>query len=231
MAKTAIVAASATIIESISIRRDSQGRYSLNDLHRAAMMAGNATENHAPAQFLRNDGVKAFVSAYDAEESDVQKCTSVHSVKGGKNQGTYAAELIAIRYAAWIDPSFEVKVYRTFQRVAQKSDDWRTLRHASASTNKVVNAILQHTRADAGKDTQHFHYANEAKLVNWAVCGEFKGLNRDELSESDLDLLAHLEERNAVLLGRGLTREQRQPMLKQYAMDWRMKRDMLLPKS
>ena len=231
MAKTAIVAASATVIESISIRRDAEGRYSLNDLHRAAMMAGKATENHAPAQFLRNDGVKAFVSAYDAEESDVQKCTSVHSVKGGKNQGTYAAELIAIRYAAWIDPSFEVKVYRTFQRAAQKSDDWRTLRHASASTNKVVNAILQHTRADAGKDTQHFHYANEAKLVNWAVCGEFKGLNRDELSESDLDLLAHLEERNAVLLGRGLTREQRQPMLKQYAMDWRMKRDLLLPKS
>lgn len=227
MAKTAIVAASATIIESISIRRDHQGRYSLNDLHRAAMMAGKATESQRPGNFLKADTVQAFIDAYDAEESDATKIASVHSVKGGKNQGTYAVELIAIRYAAWIDPSFEVKVYRTFQRAAQKSDDWRTLRHASASTNKVVNAILQHTRADAGKDTQHFHYANEAKLVNWVVCGEFKGLNRNELGDSDLDLIAHLEERNAVLLGRGLTREQRQPMLKQYAMDWRMKRDLL----
>lgn len=239
MAKTAIVAASATIIESISIRRDSQGRYSLNDLHRAAIMAGKATESQRPGNFLKADTVQAFIDAYDAEESDAtkiasvdaKKIASVHSVKGGNNQGTYAAELIAIRYAAWIDPSFEVKVYRTFQRAAQTSDDWRTLRHASASTNKVVNAILQHTRADAGKDTQHFHYANEAKLVNWAVCGQFTGLNRDNLSAADLDLLAHLEERNAVLLGRGLTREQRQPMLKQYAMDWRMKRDLLLPKS
>lgn len=247
MAKTAIVAASATIIESIPIRRDAQGRYSLNDLHRAAMMAGKATESQRPGEFLRSDGVRRFIAAFDARSTDMQNCTStdagkaasvdarkiasVNSVKGGKNQGTYAAELVAIRYAAWIDADFEVGVYLTFQAAAQKSDDWRTLRHASASTNKVVNAILQHTRADAGKDTQHFHYANEAKLVNWVVCGEFKGLNRNELGDSDLDLIAHLEERNAVLLGRGLTREQRQPMLKQYAMDWRMKRDLLLPKS
>lgn len=239
MAKTAIVAASATIIESISIRRDPQGRYSLNDLHRAAMMAGKATESQRPGNFLKADTVQAFIDAYDAEESDAtkiasvdaKKIASVHSVKGGKNQGTYAAELIAIRYAAWIDPSFEVKVYRTFQRAAQTSDDWRTLRHTSASTNKMVNAILQMTRAEAGKDTQHFHYANEAKLINWALCGEFIGLNRENLTSQELDLLAHLEERNAILLGRGLTREQRQPMLKQYAMDWRMKRDLLLPKS
>ena len=41
-------------------------------------------------------------------------------------------------------------------------------------------------------------------------------------------LLAHLEERNAVLLGRGLPYEQRKPMLKQYAMDWRMARTPLI---
>lgn len=129
MAKTAIVAASATVIESISIRRDAEGRYSLNDLRRAAMMAGKATESQRPGNFLKADTVQAFIAAYDAEESDATKIASgdakifasVHSVKGGKSQGTYAAELIAIRYAAWIDPSFEVKVYRTFQSAAQKA--------------------------------------------------------------------------------------------------------------
>ena len=35
-------------VESVSIRQDAHGRYSLNDLHKAAMSAGIATENHAP---------------------------------------------------------------------------------------------------------------------------------------------------------------------------------------
>jgi hypothetical protein len=84
------------------------------------------------------------------------------------------------------------------------------------------------TRGEAGKDTQHYHYANEAKLVNWALCGQFTGLDRDSLSNQDLDLLAHLEERNAMLLARGVSREQRQLMLKQYAMDWRLSHISLL---
>ena len=32
------------------------------------------------------------------------------------------------------------------------------------------------------------------------------------------------EERNAVLIGRGLSYDQRKPIIKQYAMDWRMER-------
>ena len=76
--------------------------------------------------------------------------------------------------------------------------------------------------------TEDYHYSNEARLVNWALFGEFKKLERDRLSSQELDLLAHLEERNAVLLGRGLPYEQRKPMLKQYAMDWRMARTPLI---
>ncbi len=55
--------------------------------------------------------------------------------------------------------------------------------------------------------------------MNWALSGEFKGLHRDSLSDADLKLLAFLEERNAILIGRGLTYDQRKPMVKQYAMD------------
>ena len=240
MAKTATVAASATVIESISIRRDAEGRYSLNDLHRAAMMAGKATENHAPSQFLRNDGVKAFVAAYDADESDVQKCTSgdagftasVHSVKGGKSQGTYAAELIAIRYAAWIDPSFEVKVYRTFQSSAQKSNDWQRLRHSASATNKAMNAVLQAVRADAGKDSAAHHYINEALLVNEALSGHRAGLSRNALSQHDLDLLAYLEARNTAMIGRGMAYKDRKAMISKLAEAWKFDHSMpLLPKS
>lgn len=51
-------------------------------------------------------GIVAFLVAFiSALESDVQNCTSVKTSKGGKNQGTYAVELVAMKYAGWIDPS------------------------------------------------------------------------------------------------------------------------------
>jgi hypothetical protein len=62
----------------------------------------------------------------------------------------------------------------------------------------------------------------EAKLVNWALTDKFGGIDRDTLTQTELDTLAYLQERNAVLIGRGLNYDQRKPMIKQYAMDMRM---------
>jgi hypothetical protein len=138
--------------------------------------------------------------------------------------GTWLHPKLAVNFARWLDVDFAVWCDAQIDSLIRGKDDWRRQRHVAASTNKMVNAILQMTRGEAGKDTQHYHYANEAKLVNWALCGQFTGLDRDGLSGPELDLLAHLEERNAVLLARGVSRDQRQPMLKQYAMDWRLSR-------
>ena len=222
----------ALVIDGVMIRRDSAGRYSLNDLHKAAMACGKATEGHAPGQFLRNDGAQRFIAAFDARRTDVQNSTSVdakkiasvHSVKGGKNQGTYAAELVAIRYAAWIDADFEVGVYLTFQAATRSRDTWTRERARLAAAHSVMSGMLQDKRAEAGKDTEAHHYTNEARLINWAICGEFKKLDRDSLSTAELALLTFLGQRNAVLIGRGLTYDQRKPMLKQYAMDWQLDR-------
>lgn len=227
-------------IESVTVRTDAQGRYCLNDLHRAAIANGKATESHAPAQFLKTGKVQDFIAALDADDqcgesriaqkiSDVKKITSVHSVKGGKSQGTYAVELVAIRYAAWIDPAFEIRVYRTFQAAAHGAKDWRKLRSAAASTNKMMNAMLQEVRAAIGKATEPKHYMTEAKLVNWAHSGQFTGLDRDSLDVVELELLGFLEMKNATLHGRGVPYDERKPLLKQYAMDWRMAHLVSLP--
>ena len=214
----------ALVIDGVTIRRDAHDRYSLNDLHKAAMAAGKATESQRPGEFLKTDGIQRFVAALDARNTDAKKIASVHSVKGGKNQGTYAAELVAIRYAAWIDADFEVGVYLTFQAATRSRDTWTRERARLAAAHSVMSGMLHDTRAEAGKDTEAKHYMCEAKLVNWAICGEFKGLDRDGLSAAELALLAFLEERNAVLIGRGLTYDQRKPMLRQYAMDWQLDR-------
>lgn len=211
------------VIESVQIRQDAHGRYSLNDLHKAAMANGKATESQAPSKFLRTDGVQAFVDALDAENlGDGQKRPSVHSVKGGKTQGTWAAELVAIRYAAWIEPSFEVRVYRAFRASVTDKSKWIGSRHQASASYRLMSDMLKMGRDDAGKETKDHHYSNEAKLVNWAFGGEFKKMERDSLCRADLDLLAYLEERNAMLIGRGVEYSKRKPMLQQYALDWRL---------
>lgn len=110
-----------------NIRKDTNGRFSLNDLHKAATVKGYATESHAPSKFMRNDGVRAFVAELESKNNDLdshgQKRPLVESIKGGKNKGTYACELVALRYAGWISSSVEVEVYQTFQKVIRADED------------------------------------------------------------------------------------------------------------
>ena len=144
--------------------------------------------------------------------------------KRGGGGGTWLHPKLAVHFARWLDPKFAVWCDAQIDNLVRGKDDWRKLRHQSASSFKVANDILKMVRLDQGKDTESHHYSNEARLVNWALAGEFKGLDRDAMSAEDLALLAHLEERNAVLIGRGIAYDQRKPMLKQYAWDWRMAR-------
>lgn len=106
-----------------NIRKDEEGRFSLNDLHKAAMATGHATNSHKPSEFLSNKGVQDFISKIDSRtESKAGIPASVKSVKGGKNPGTYATELVALRYAGWISSSVEVEVYKTFQQVVHADE-------------------------------------------------------------------------------------------------------------
>lgn len=94
-------------ILSTTIRQDDQGRYCLNDCHKAS--GGDAAK--APAQWLRNDQTKALIG----ELSDVQISTSpVSTKKGGTNQGTYAFKELVYAYAMWISPAFHLTVIRAF---------------------------------------------------------------------------------------------------------------------
>lgn len=89
----------------VSINRD--GLYCLNDLHKAAVKKGMADENsHRPSIFK--------VSQSEFIEAAVTASEKLISVKGGKS-GTYASELIVMKYAGWIQPAFEVEIYKAVQ--------------------------------------------------------------------------------------------------------------------
>ncbi len=191
----------------------------------------NATEAAAkygrrPNDWLALPATKEYIAALDRK---YQKIPYFKSKRGGNtrisgNAGTWLHPKLGVSFARWLDVDFAVWCDAQIDSLIRGQDDWRKLRHQSASSFKVMNEILKLSRGDAGKETAGHHYSNEARLINFILAGEFKSLDRDGLSESDLSLLAYLEERNAVLIGRGLSYDQRKPMLQQYAMDWRIER-------
>lgn len=128
------------IIADTEIAINKDGLYSLNGLHKAAVAKGKATESQRPGAFAQSQA--AFIEA----ASDATGVASVVSVRGGKNQGTYATELVAMKYAGWIDPSYEVEVYQAVQ--ALKSGDIERAVIISKS-NAASEALAEQRRSNA----------------------------------------------------------------------------------
>lgn len=204
----------AIAVSDTSVRQDKAGRYSLNDLHRAA----GSEKRHQPSDWLRLQQTKDLIAEVERE------IPGIPGIASKQGSGTFVVKELVYAYAMWVSPAFHLKVIRTFDAAVTDAVDWRKSRHSVASTNKVQAAMLQEVRAAIGKPTEAHHYMTEAKLVNWAHSGEFTGMERDGLSAADLDLLAFLELKNATLIGRGVAYADRKPLLKQYALDWRIER-------
>ncbi|WP_163832042.1 phage antirepressor KilAC domain-containing protein [Spartinivicinus ruber] len=101
------------IIENVNIRQDEQGRFCLNDLHKAA---GGAVK-HRPRDWLRNKQIQELVEEYSNKQICSYQQNQALSVKGGSFEnggGTYVIRPLVYTYAAWISPSFHRKVYDSF---------------------------------------------------------------------------------------------------------------------
>lgn len=65
-------------------------------------------------------------------------------------------------------------------------------------------------------------FSNEAKFLNSLVMGEFKGVERNELSECQLDLLNDLQKLDIDMIERGMGKVERQESLRSYAMMYKV---------
>ena len=147
-----------------NIRKDAEGRFSLNDLHKAAMDKGYATASQRPGNFIKS--VKSFLDALNENATVVaiQK-------QAGKGGGTYASELVALRYAGWISSSVEVEVYKTFQKVIH-ADESLTTDLIERQTNPEVIKRLA-ARAQGKVTRNHFTDTLQDHGVNgvgYALC-------------------------------------------------------------
>lgn len=100
-------------ILSTSIRQDAEGRYCLNDCHRAS--GGDKAKQ--PANFLRLDTAKALVAEI-SRSSDMSN-DPVSVKQGGNDQGTYACRELIYAYGEWISPAFHLTVIRAFDALVR----------------------------------------------------------------------------------------------------------------
>lgn len=96
---------SALVLAGVEIHQDSEGRFSLNDFHRAA----GCEVRHKPANWLQNQQAQELISALTDDGIPALK-----SIRGGRNQGTYVCKELVYAYATWISPRFHLQVIRTF---------------------------------------------------------------------------------------------------------------------
>lgn len=119
------------VIDGVSVRRDIDGRYCLNDLHRAA----GALDKHKPAFWLRNEQTDQLISELRISNSDTPEPVSV--IRGGAEQGTYVCKELVYAYAMWISPRFNLKVIRTFDEAVSSPE-----KALSAAADKMQAGII-----------------------------------------------------------------------------------------
>jgi len=129
------------IVNGVSVRVDKGGRYDLNDLHAAAVLKGKATEAQRPSKFMRSSQIGRFVDSL----TKAQKRASVKVIKGGLESGIWGLELVAIRYAAWLNPDFEIRVYETFCEAVLNG-----ISHLSQQLNRLDLLIATETEQVSG---------------------------------------------------------------------------------
>lgn len=136
------------VIGEFQIRQDDDGRYCLNDLHKAS---GNG-KNHFPAYFLRNQQTKDLIVEIESpkDERYADSHIAVKVIKGGsEKQGTYVVKELVYAYAMWISPRFHLMVIRAYDSLIM---EWIMNGKQTISPEQAgVLYNIVHTRANGSK--------------------------------------------------------------------------------
>lgn len=103
----------------VEVNRDPAGRFSLNDLHRAA----GGESRHRPNYWLGLDQTQALIAELKKPTAGipaVKEIQPVRSVPGAPSTGggTFVVRELVYGYAMWISPAFHLTVIRTFDALA-----------------------------------------------------------------------------------------------------------------
>ena len=98
------------VVADIQVRMDNEGRYCLNDLHKAA----GGDPKDAPAQWDRRERLDGLVAAYRETMPNGTVWVTPISAVSGRNGGTFLVKELVYAYAMWISPAFHLKVIQAY---------------------------------------------------------------------------------------------------------------------
>lgn len=131
----------------------------------------------------------------------------------GRNGGTWAHHLIAFEFAMWLSPEFKLKVYQEYTQGTQRKQDWNIKRILAANHYKVMTEAVKNAHDPA----KHYHYSNEALMINEIIFGVRDGDIRDTATEEQLDRVSDLEMHNSTLIKIGMDYATRKKTLEKIA--------------
>lgn len=126
------------VIAGVEITTDDQDRFNLNALHKASGL-GNTKR---PSIWLTNQSTIELIQELETQSQNsglAQK--PINSIKGGSNSGTFAHELLAISYAGWISPKFQLQVNQTF--IDYKNGNLKPANPAQMSRIDILQLAMQ----------------------------------------------------------------------------------------
>ena len=183
--------------------------------------------------FKKQAGANAFTMS-PKKWIEATKAIGIVS-KSGRYGGTYAHSDIAMSFATWISPEFQLYIMKDYRRLktdenSRLSLNWNLNREISKLNYRIhtdgikVNLIPPElTPAQVA-----YTYANEADMLNVVLFGKsakqwkdenptVKGNMRDVATLNQLLVLANLESYNAVLINQGKKQKERMELLRQLA--------------
>ena len=155
--------------------------------------------------------------------------------KAGRYGGTYAHSDIAMSFATWISPEFQLYIMKDYRRL--KTDENSRL-SLNWNLNREISKLNYRIHTDAIKENLipteltpaqiAYTYANEADMLNVVLFGKtakqwkeensiVKGNMRDVATLNQLLVLANLESYNAVLINQGKNQKERMELLRKLA--------------
>ena len=187
----------------------------------------NPDFNRVQFEAVKNEaGLNRFVMT-PTKWIEQMNAKGIVSKSGRYGGGTFAHSDIAMSFATWISPEFQLYIMKDYRRL--KSDEnsrlslnWNLNREISKLNYKIhTDAVKENLLLpDLTIEQQNFVYADEADLLNVALFGktakEWRNANsdksgniRDYADIPHLLVLANLESYNAILIEQKISQKER----------------------
>lgn len=116
-------------IANTPIRKDAEGRYCLNDLHRAS----GGDNAYQPSNWLRSQQAIDLIEFLKSEESN--------PIESKQGLGTFVVKELVYAYAMWISAVFQLKVIRAYDSLITNPHKNRALPQEEAA--RLIQAELR----------------------------------------------------------------------------------------